>query len=90
VNASTSPRKRRSPTVEFDGSVFRVAHRGRSLELSVMSEDDGLVVELDGVTHWAPAAGQAEGDEISIEDLGAVLDAVEEAAVTAGFSISFE
>lgn len=91
MNKSPSTRGRRGPQVEFDGAVFHVTHRGRSVDVPASrEEEDELLVELDSVTHWAPAEGNGEGEEISIDDLGDILDAIEQAAEGAGLSISFE
>jgi hypothetical protein len=87
---NTPPRGRRGPQAEFDGARFRVSHRGRSVDVPAVLEEDELLVELDGVTHWAPADGTGEGEEISIEDLGDILEAIEKAAEDAGLSISFD
>jgi hypothetical protein len=87
---NTPTRGRRGPQVDFDGARFRVSHRGRSVDVPAVLEDDELLVELDGLTHWAPAEGQHEGYEISIEELGEILDAIDKAADEAGLSISFD
>ena len=85
-----SPSRRRGPLVEFDGAMFRVIHRGRSVAIpAVAEEDDAFLVELDDVTHWA-ATGETERQEISIEDLGDILEAIENFAEEEGLSISFE
>lgn len=88
---SKSPsRARRGPQVVFDGAMFRVAQRGRSVEVpAVRDGEDAFLVELDDVTHWAAVDG-GDPQEISIDDLGAILEAIENFAEDEGFSISFE
>lgn len=91
MNKTPLARGRRGPQAQFDGAVFHVTHRGRNVDIpAVVEDEDELLVELDGVTHWAAAEGQEEGEEISIDDLGDILEAIENAAEAEGLSVSFE
>jgi hypothetical protein len=84
-------RDRRKPLATFDGKVFHVELRGRSLDVPAATGDGGdVLVELDSVTHWVIAEGESEAPEVSVEDLGAILDAIENTAEAAGLSIWFE
>jgi hypothetical protein len=86
-----STRDRRKPLATFDGKVFHVEFRGRRLDVPAATGDGGdVLVELDSVTHWMIAEGETEAPEISVEDLGVILDAIESTAEDAGLSIWFE
>jgi hypothetical protein len=86
-----STRDRRKPLATFDGKVFHVEFRGRHLDVPAATGDNGdVLVELDSVTHWIIAEGESEAPEVSVEDLGAILDAIENTADAAGLSIWFE
>ena len=75
------------PLAVYDGKAFHVVFRGRSLAVAAEAGADGNInVELDGVTHWAPLPGESEPQDIAIEDLGVILDAIESAAEAAGLS----
>lgn len=91
MNMPSPTRSNRKPLVTFDGKVFHVTWRGRSLDVLVAAGDEEeVLVELDGVTHWAKADGDSQPQEIAIDDLGVILEAIENAAEDNGLSISFE
>ena len=90
MNKTSLARGRRKPLATFDGKSFRVEYRDRSADVPAVLTGDDVHVELDVVTHWTIAEGESEAPEISIEDLGAILDAIENAAEEAGLSIWFE
>jgi len=90
MNKPPSARGRRKPLASFDGTAFHVEVRDRSVDVPAVLAGDDVHVELDVVTHWTAAEGESEAPEISIEDLGTVLDAIENAAEEAGLSIWFE
>lgn len=77
--------RRRDPTVDFDGAAFRVESRGKTLSLAASREsEDELVIALDDV------AAYDDGDEIAIEDLPRLLEAIEEKAEELGLSVAFD
>jgi hypothetical protein len=91
MNNTSLSRGSRKPLATFDGKIFHVEWRGRSLDVPAATGDGGdVLVELDSVTHWSLAEGETEAPEISVEDLGAILDAIENTAEAAGLSIWFE
>ncbi len=90
MNNPPSARGRRKPLASFDGTAFHVEVRDRSVDVPAVLAGDDVHVELDVVTHWTAAECESEAPEISIEDLGTVLDAIENAAEEAGLSIWFE
>ena len=58
------------------------------------SEDAQLLVELDALTYWRRLRKNSIltnfGDELTIEELHAILEAVEDEAERLGVSIEFE
>ncbi len=77
--------KRKGPSVTFTDTGVHVEHRGRVLDLPVYeSEEADALIALDGVTHYA------DGTEIELDDLTAILDAIEEAAEEDGLSLEFD
>ncbi len=81
-----SPR-RRGPLVTFDGARFHIQLRGHELAVTAVEDVDGqedLLIELDAITHYG------DGEEIAVEDMAAILEAIEEEAGKAGLSIAFE
>ena len=77
--------KRKGPSITFADTGVHVEHRGRVLDLPVYeSEEADALIELDGVTHYA------DGTEIELDDLNAILDAIEEAAEEDGLTIEFD
>lgn len=99
MKATLPPKRRRGPQVEWDGSTFRVTSKGRSLNVPVIPAqvESDMLVELDALTHWEPvkasegdATSPSEGDEVSIEDLHEILEAIEQEAERLGLPIEFE
>jgi hypothetical protein len=90
MNKTSPAQGRRKPLATFDGKSFHVEFRDRSADVPAVLAGDDVHVELDVVTHWTLAEGESEAKEISVEDLGAILDAIENAAEAAGLSIWFE
>lgn len=90
MNKIPPARSRRKPLATFDGKMFHIEFRDRSVDVPAVLGGDDVHVELDVVTHWTVAEGESEAPEISVEDLGAILDAIENAAEEAGLSIWFE
>jgi hypothetical protein len=77
--------KRKGPSITFTDTGVHVEYRGRVLDLPVYeSEEADVLIELDGVTHYA------DGTDIELEDLTAILDAIEEAAEDDGLIIEFD
>ncbi len=90
MNNTPHSRGRRKPLATFDGKSFHVAFRDRSADVPAVLAGDDVHVELDTVTHWTIADGESEAPEISVEDLSAIFDAIEQVADEAGLSIWFE
>ncbi|MDB5596622.1 MAG: hypothetical protein JWM36_3583 [Hyphomicrobiales bacterium] len=99
MKASFPPKRRRGPQVEWDGTTFRVTSKGRCLNVPVIpaSVESDMLVELDALTHWESAEASegdptspSEGDEVSIEDLHEILEAIEQEAERLGLPIEFE
>lgn len=86
--------RRRSPVaVEITEGAIRVASRGRSLTLTAVAplpdaqERTDFLIRLDDIEFWdAPH----DTEEIAIEDLQRVLDAIEEECEGHGLSVAFE
>ena len=77
--------KRKGPSITFTDTGVHVEHRGRVLDLPVYeSEVADALIALDGVTHYA------DGTEIELDDLKAILEAIEEAAEEDGLTIEFD
>ena len=77
--------KKRGPSITFTDTGVHVEHRGRVLDLPVYeSEDADALIGLDGVTHYG------DGTEIELDDLNAILEAIEEAAEDDGLTIEFD
>jgi hypothetical protein len=77
--------KRKGPSITFTDTGVHVEHRGRVLDLPVYeSEDADALIALDGVTHYG------DGTEIELDDLNAILEAIEEAAEEDGLTIEFD
>lgn len=86
--------RRGKPVARWTGSAFEVRKGGRSLMVAAVAEgeESHLLVELDAVTHWNQGDGTElhPSDELSIEDLHAVLEAIEAEADAQALSIEFE
>jgi hypothetical protein len=77
--------KRKGPSITFTDTGVHIEHRGRVLDLPVYeSEDADALISLDGVTHYG------DGTEIELDDLNAILEAIEEAAEEDGLTIEFD
>jgi hypothetical protein len=99
MKAPFPQQRRRGPQVAWDGTAFRVMSKGRALNVPVVpaSDESDMLVELDALTHWEPlkasegdATSPSEGDEVSIEDLHEILEAIEQEAERLGLPIEFE
>jgi hypothetical protein len=86
---------RRAPalTVEITEGAIRVRHRGRCLTLvgaASPPDADGapdFLILLDDIAYWdAPYAGE----EVEIDDLQRILDAIEAECGNHGLSVEFE
>ena len=94
MSRTTTPGKRRGLSAIWDGAGFRVTKGERSLFVPVQGtiEESQLLVELDELTHWQDSgkSGSDDLDELTIEELHAILEAVEDEAERMGVSIEFE
>jgi len=77
--------KKRGPIITFTDTGVHVAHRGRVLDIPVYeSEEADALIDLETITHYA------DGSEIDMDDLTAILQAIEEAAEEDGLDIEFD
>ena len=77
--------KKRGPEITFTDTGVHVAHRGRVLDIPVYeSEEADALIDLETITQWA------DGSEIDMDDLTAILEAIEEAAEQDGLDIEFD
>ena len=77
--------KKRGPEITFTDTGVHVAHRGRVLDIPVYeSEEADALIDLETITQWA------DGSEIEMDDLTAILEAIEEAAEEDGLDIEFD
>ena len=77
--------KKRKPEITFTDTGVHVAFRGRMLDIPVYeSEEADVLIDLETITHWS------DGAEIDMDDLTALLEAIEEAAEDDGLDIEFE
>jgi hypothetical protein len=77
--------KKRGPTITFTDTGVHVEHRGRALDVLVYeSEEADALIDLETITQWA------DGSEIEMDDLTAILVAIEEAADEDGLDIEFD
>jgi hypothetical protein len=94
VKAASSGSRRGKPSAAWTGASFEVRKGSRMLVVAAVTqgEESHVLVELDAVTHWNHEANgePQESDELSIEDLHAILEAIEAEADEQGLSIDFE
>ena len=77
--------KKRGPHITFTDTGVHVAYRGRMLDIPVYeSEEADALIDLETITHYA------DGSEIDMDDLTAILEAIEEAAEQDGLDLEFE
>lgn len=77
--------KKRGPQITFTDQGVQIVFRDQSLDVPVYeSEEADVLIELDKITHYA------SGADISLEDLGRILAALEEAAEAEDLSIEFD
>ncbi|MBX9740921.1 MAG: hypothetical protein K2X62_12640 [Beijerinckiaceae bacterium] len=94
MKTPSAARRRGKPVAAWNGAAFEVAKGDRRLLVKAEKQEGEaqLLVELDSLTHWSSEGNPEpqESDELSIEDLHAILEAIEEEADEQGLSIDFE
>jgi hypothetical protein len=77
--------KKRGPTITFTDTGVHVEYRGHEIDVPVYeSEEADALIDLETITQWA------DGSEIEMDDLTAILEAIEEAAEEDGLDIEFD
>mgnify|MGYP006274421129 FL=1 len=77
--------KKRGPIITFTDTGVHVAYRARVLDIPVYeSEEADALIDLETITQWV------DGTEIDMDDLTAILEAIEEAAEEDGLDIEFD
>ncbi len=77
--------KKRGPEITFTDTGVHVAFRDRTLDIPVYESDEAdALIDLETITQWA------DGTEIEMDDLTAILEAIEEAAEEDGLDIEFD